>query len=185
MPLPLSDAQLAELFQQTKDNQYFGELYQRYYPKIYYYCLSITKEQEAAFDLTQEVFIKAAEHIDRLKFPVTFPAWLFRIAHNESVDHCKARGRRQFLDIDARFDLGEEPVNEESFWERERQYEAIDELMTQLGEESQLMLRLKYLENHSIHDLQQRFHLSESAVKMRLSRARNRIERLYARRSVS
>ena len=51
--------------------------------------------------------------------------------------------------------------------------------MPKLREEDRTFLKLKYFDNYSIKDLQDEFGLSQSAVKMRLARARNRIQHLY------
>lgn len=180
--IQVSDAQLVEQYQQSKNSDAFGVLYHRYYEKIFRYCFSILKDREAALDLSQEVFLKAAEHLDRLKNPLTFSSWLFRIAHNECIDHCKAGGKTTAIPDALQVSLQEEETDTELFLVREKQFDAMQELMQELGEDARTMLHLKYLEHYSIQDLQERYHLSESAVKMRLSRARHRIERLYQRR---
>ena len=177
-----TDAQLVLSYQQNNDSAAFGALYNRYYEKIFRYCLSILKDRDAALDLTQEVFLKAAEHLTRLKNPVTFAAWLFRIAHNECMDRCKEGGRTTAFPESLQNNLQEEPVDTEDLMAREHRFSAMEELMQELGEDARMMLQLKYLQHYSIQDLQEKYQLSESAVKMRLARARNRIESLYQRR---
>lgn len=177
--ISLSYVELVNAYQQTKDNNAFAALYNLYYEKTYRYCLSICSDRESALDLTQEVFLKAAKNLDRLKNPVTFPSWLFRIAHNESIDYCREKSKTTPFPVVLQDQLSDRNEDPEQQQERERLFEAMNLLMEELGEDARTMLQLKYLQQYSIQDLQKKYQLSESAVKMRLSRARHRIERLY------
>lgn len=175
----VSDLELVLHYQVEHDNLSVGELYQRYYPRVYKYCLSILKDPNDAGDIAQDVFLRAMEKINDLKNPVTFTAWLFRISRNACVDRCKHRGLHRHEPTESDCNLAIEDVDLEFFWEKEHQYEQINTLLTHLSEESRQLLQLKYLENKSIEELQALFNLGESAVKMRLARARNRIIKLY------
>lgn len=66
----------------------FDTLYQRYLMPVYrYLCLHTWSEEDAA-DLTQQVFLQALQALPRYRERhLPFAAWLFRIAHNLSVDH--------------------------------------------------------------------------------------------------
>jgi len=46
--------------------------------------LRLVRHREDALDLGQDVFLKAYQNLKKLDDPVRFPAWLFRIAHNEA-----------------------------------------------------------------------------------------------------
>jgi len=175
----LSDSELVLNYQQTRDNAALAVLYRRYYDKLFRYCFSMLSDRESALDLTQEVFLIAAQHLERLKNPVTFPSWLFRIAHNECIDYCRERGKTTAFPEVLQDKLFERNEDAEQLQDRERLFEAMNLLMEELGEDARTMLQLKYLQQYSIQDLQKKYQLSESAVKMRLSRARHRIERLY------
>jgi len=98
------------------------------------------------------------------------------------MDHCKAGGRILPMPGAAGEALPDDAADPEELWAREQRFDAIEGLLCELGEDARTLLRLKYLEHYSIQELQDRFQLSESAVKMRLSRARRRIEALYRRR---
>lgn len=175
----ITDGELVLAYQRRKDNQALSTLYNRYYDKLFRYCYSMLTDRESALDMTQEVFLKAAQHLDRLKNPVTFPSWLFRIAHNECIDHCREKGKTTAFPDVLQDQLSDRNEDREQLQDRERLFDAMNLLMEELGEDARTMLQLKYLQQYSIQDLQKKYQLSESAVKMRLSRARHRIERLY------
>lgn len=75
-----------------RDAAAFGRLYQLHLDAIYryvYYRVGNTAEAE---DLTEQVFLKAWEHIgayDQRGLP--FAAWLYRMAHNAVIDYHRTR----------------------------------------------------------------------------------------------
>lgn len=174
----LTDAQLVMLFQEGRCDDSFGELYRRYQAKIYRYCLTICKNQEEAYDIASETFTKAAEKIRTLKNPDLFSSWLFRIARNDCMNYLQRNQHRFLLDINAHMDLAYEDFDEESALARERLFDYINEALDDLAPDMRQMLLDKYCQKKSILDLQKDYGLSESAVKMRLARARKRIAKL-------
>jgi len=55
----------------------------------------------------------------------------------------------------------------------------LNQLLDELSPEDKLILLLKYKEKHPISDIMKTMNLSESAVKMRLKRARERVNALF------
>ena len=86
-----------ELVRRAKqgDQKAFTAIYEEYFDKIYrYIVLKIGNETEAE-DTTQQVFLNALQSISSYKwqgFPVS--AWLYRIAHNQVVDHLRKRAKK-------------------------------------------------------------------------------------------
>ncbi|MCD6453599.1 MAG: sigma-70 family RNA polymerase sigma factor [Dehalococcoidales bacterium] len=86
---------------QQHDEEAFAQLYEEYFDKIYRYIAIRIGDRMEAEDMTQQVFLKAIRAIASFRwrgFP--FSSWLFRIAHNQVVDHLRKKARRAtaFLD---------------------------------------------------------------------------------------
>ncbi|MBV9769803.1 MAG: sigma-70 family RNA polymerase sigma factor [Bryobacterales bacterium] len=62
----------------------YNVLVSRWEKRIFNYLLRLVRQREDALDLSQDVFLKAYQNIKKLDDPAKFPAWLFRIAHNEA-----------------------------------------------------------------------------------------------------
>lgn len=74
------------------DAEAFGDLYERYLSSIYRYVYSRVGHATESEDLTETVFLKAWEALDR--YPpaeLQFRALLYRIAHNLVIDHQRKR----------------------------------------------------------------------------------------------
>lgn len=68
----------------------FAPLYERYFPRIYAYCLRRTGMIEEAEDLTSLVFTRALAGLKDYRGG-SVAAWLFRIAHNAVANHLRGR----------------------------------------------------------------------------------------------
>jgi RNA polymerase sigma factor (sigma-70 family) len=68
----------------------FMPLYQRYFARIYHYCLRRVDSDESAEDLTSSIFTQAMMSIDGYRGG-SVAAWLFRIAHNHVANHYRSR----------------------------------------------------------------------------------------------
>jgi RNA polymerase sigma-70 factor (ECF subfamily) len=75
----------------------FAPLYERYFPRIYAYCLRRVGSTEEAEDLTSLIFTRALTGIRSYRGG-SVVAWLFRIAHNAVANHL--RDRRPQLPLD-------------------------------------------------------------------------------------
>lgn len=62
----------------------YNVLVSRWEKRVFNYLLRLVRHREDALDLSQDVFLKAYQNLKKLDDPVRFPAWLFRIAHNEA-----------------------------------------------------------------------------------------------------
>ncbi len=174
-----SDEQLVAHFQATKNNQFFSEIYNRYYKKVYHTCLGISKDREVSFDLVQDVMIKVMEKLPTLQNGFLLGLWIHRIAKNYSLDYCKNRNNWCMVNTDDRFDIVDEGTEIEEIEAKEKLLNGVARMMKELREEDSILLTLKYFDDYTIVDLQNKYSLSESAVKMRLARARNSMADIY------
>lgn len=78
----------------------YNLLVSRWEKRIFNYLLRLVGDREDALDLSQEVFLKAYQHLGRLEDSSRFAPWLFRIAHNEAFSHLRARKPEDVLEGD-------------------------------------------------------------------------------------
>src|ERR1044072_5443015 len=72
----------------------FEELVRRYQRPIAAYVYRMVGDYEAALDLTQEGFIKVYNSLRRYRSEFKFSTWIYKIAHNASVDYLRRYGTR-------------------------------------------------------------------------------------------
>ena len=69
----------------------YNLLVSRWEKRVFNYLLRLVGDREDAFDLSQETFLKAYQHLGRLEDEARFSTWLFRIAHNEAYSLLRRR----------------------------------------------------------------------------------------------
>ena len=81
---------------QAGDRDALEELYLIHFDRIYSYLHMTVGNRHDAEDLTTQTFMRMLESIGKFRFrEAPFSAWLFRIAHNLSMDHFRANKRWQ------------------------------------------------------------------------------------------
>jgi RNA polymerase sigma-70 factor (ECF subfamily) len=79
-----TDAELLTLFKKTTQNQYLGELLERYSLLVFGVCIKYLKEQTSAQDATQQVFEKVIKEVVKYEIPY-FKSWLYSVAKNQCL----------------------------------------------------------------------------------------------------
>jgi RNA polymerase sigma factor (sigma-70 family) len=71
----------------------FGQLYDRYFGRVYDFAWRILRDPDEAGDATQDIFMKAMRALPGLTTATSFEPWLFTIAHNVAVTRAERAGR--------------------------------------------------------------------------------------------
>lgn len=151
-----------------------------YYPRLRRYIVSYTRDQNLADDIVQNTMIRMYRFLKDFKFKSSFSSWLYRIAYNEML---RFQQKKQIdMDENAQIEnLGAEQlavsssVNEELNYRQSAVLSVLDELRKRDGD----VLRLYYYEGFSVIEISMVLNIGESAVKMRLTRARDKFARLW------
>ncbi|PLW99029.1 MAG: RNA polymerase subunit sigma-70 [Marinilabiliales bacterium] len=175
----LSDEQLVKDYLDQNSAESLSVLYKRYYKKVYYKCLSFAGNVSDAEDLAQDIMLKVLQNLYKFHGTSKFSTWLYAVAMNHCVETVRKKKKYSSFAIDNSFDIAESINEDIDFEEVDRRELSIEFLLNNLPFVEREMLVLKYHNNYSIKQLQQKYQMGESAVKMRLSRARRRIEQLY------
>ena len=135
---------------QAGDADAFGSLYDRFQPEIVRYLTHRVGDADTAEDLAQQVFLKAWQAIPRYEARgVPFKAWLYRMAHNQMVDHF--RTHRQTTDLEG-VDIPQESEAEGVLLAAEMS-EALTVAMAALSEDHRQVLTLRFLMEKSAREI--------------------------------
>jgi RNA polymerase sigma-70 factor (ECF subfamily) len=148
---------------QKNDPEAFAQLYEENFDKIYrYLALRVGNEMEAE-DMTQQVFLKALQSISSFRWKgVPFSAWLFRIAHNQAVDHLRKKGKRVSVPLDDSLSSGDSP---HATTERKMDVEQLHEATKRLTEAQREVISLRFTSELSIAQVAKIMGRSQGAVK--------------------
>ncbi len=175
----MSDEELVKLFVETQENRYFEKLYERYSEKVYHKCLSFVKDTAKAEDLTHEIFLKLIFKLGTFKEDAKFSTWLYSITYNHCMDQLRSNKKRGEV-------LQEEPIEvpddidlNNIFDGDDVQAKNLKIALDQLSVDEKGVLFMKYMDDMSIRDIADIFKVTESAIKMRLLRSREKLRKKY------
>jgi RNA polymerase sigma-70 factor (ECF subfamily) len=151
-------------------------LYEEYHRSVLAYLTRLVSDRETAEDLCQETFIKALRGWDQRDPNANATAWLYRIATNTAYDHLRRRRRIHFTPL---MDTDFAPHSGPSMESRLDEQEPVQQALDQIPAMYRLPLVLHSCEGHSTQEIAKALGCSNSAVKTRLFRARERFRQVY------
>jgi RNA polymerase sigma-70 factor (ECF subfamily) len=96
------------------ERERFGALVERYQGRLVNYLYRLLRSVEDAHELSQEVFIKVYQALDRYDPRYRFSTWIFRVAQNAAIDEIRKR-RVRLVSFEGR----EDDEGEAREWEPE------------------------------------------------------------------
>jgi RNA polymerase sigma-70 factor (ECF subfamily) len=174
-----SDEQLAaEAAREGSDGPAFVALVERFRQRVWRICFRLLGNDQDANDAAQEVFLRLFTHRTKFAGRSKYATWVHAIAVRTCLTIRRGRGRRRKHEDTASNDQWEQdqPTREPA-----REGLALDlmRMLEVLDEEDRAMLILKYAESYDYEELAEIFDLSVSACKMRLSRAREKLQQRF------
>ncbi|MGH7173028.1 MAG: RNA polymerase sigma factor [Gemmataceae bacterium] len=164
---------------QQGERSAFAQLVERYWDRLYRWLYHLTRDRHTAEDLVQESFLKAFAGLKKFQAGTNFGAWLFRIAHNNYANQCRASSRsREALpdDVpDSRPGPLDQVVSAEALHGLER-------AMNRLPAEFRAALLLRVEEGLSFRQIAEVLDLTEETARWRVFKARQKLLSLLAPR---
>lgn len=179
----LTDEALVEAIVKTNDTMLFEVLYDRYATMVYNKCYGFANGVDEAKDLTQDVFLRVFVKLASFKGKSKFSTWLYAFTYNHCVNYVTRNTAKKLekqsvssenIDIQ---NIGEEVDSTREF--ENMRLDKLKEVMELISPEEKMILLLKYEDNLTIKELSEALDIGESAVKMRLKRAKEKLVHKY------
>lgn len=178
----MSEAEIKEeyliLERSKKDSRAFGELYEKYFDRIFNFIYRQTDDEDLAADLCSQTFLNVLKNVDRYQFRgVPFSAWLYKIATNEVNKFYRKRKNIKVFSIEElRVRELMEQANED--WDEELIQELL-RYLNNLPTDMLEVLHLRFFEDKDFKEISFILDISESGAKMRTYRALDRLRKNF------
>ncbi|MBR6603125.1 MAG: sigma-70 family RNA polymerase sigma factor [Clostridia bacterium] len=180
--------------QASKGDSYaFGELVKKYEKMVYNLAYQYSGNREDAYDISQEVFIKAWRAIASFRGDCSFSTWLYRITKNAYLDYSMKLSRRETVSLGVTDEDGEdkeieivstdETTSPEKVAEKNERAAALHLAISSLGDEHREIIVLREFEGYSYEDIAEMLSLELGTVKSRINRARKQIKNFLEERN--
>ena len=164
------------------DQAAFSELYQLTNTALYRSIRAMVHNEDTAWDIEQETYLKAYQSLDKLDHNEAFLPWLRRISVNVTATEMSKRLPMNFSDLaDEDGDLPEQvdlsiDAQPELAMDRKETSRLVREILSELPEQQHLVLGMHYYEDLSVKEICELLHLAPSTVKTQLIRGRKHVE---------
>jgi len=177
----LSDEDLVEAIVNTNNTLLFEVLYDKYAGLVYNKCYGFAKDGDEAKDLTQDVFLKLFVKLASFKGKSKFSTWLYAFTYNHCVNYVTRNTakkiEKQSVDYKDIENLSDHEENDNSFLNMK--VEKLKVALELISPEEKMILLLKYQDYLTIKEIESALGIGESAVKMRIKRAKDKLITVY------
>jgi RNA polymerase sigma-70 factor (ECF subfamily) len=151
----------------------FEEIVDQYKSLIFKTCLEFMKTEQDALDMSQEVFIKIYNNLDKFEFKCKFNTWVYKICVNTCLTELKKKHRLELPMIEG-YEYGSTPSPEE-IYEVEEMKQLISDEIGSMSHKKKRILKLRMIGNHTFDKIAEILHLPGSSVRTEYTRAKSQI----------
>ena len=139
-------------------------LYDRYAAKIYYKCLSVTKDKHVSKDLSHDILIKIFMSLDKFQGKADFSFWVYSITYNHCMTHIKKSSKLRYEDLDQ---IKIEPIasDEEDLENKvliDLKLDQLEVLMGKLEPQEKILLLMRYQDKRSIKEISETLKIGQA-----------------------
>ena len=166
----------------------FEELVRRYQRPIVGYIYRMLGDYDASLDVSQEVFIKVYNSLDKYSSEYKFSTWIYRIAHNATIDHIRRNSAKlQSLETESedgayQMQLESSAPTPEQYQERKEWKSEIESVVKCLPSAYRELILLRHTQELSYDEIAEVTNLPLGTVKNRLFRAREMMREIFVER---
>ena len=143
---------------------------------VFGYLWRLTGEEQTAYDLCQETFLRAWQQFEKIRHYEQPGAWLFRVATNLALNAIERRTTASGLITPLREDI--QPATDDPAG-RIARLELIHQTLLRLPARERAALVLREVEGFSMDEIARALDVSANSVRMLLSRARAHFRQRY------
>lgn len=143
--------------------------------KLYRFAYRLLKDNEAAEDVVQDVFVKVWNGREELDEIQNMEAWCMRITRNMSLDRLRQQQRRPTDSLENGMQISYNRPSPAESTEMADRMKRIGELMGELPEKQREVMHLRDVEGYSYNEICEILEIDMSQVKVSLFRARNAV----------
>lgn len=168
-----------EIIEAAKKNpERFEPIYKKYHEQIFRYVYQRMDDQEQAFDVTSQIFLKAITKLHKYEFRgVPFSSWLYRIAMSEVYQFLKDRSAERTVNVDTSglSEIIDDMEDDERFADRQKLIQIIGEL----PDVELQIIEMRYFEKRSFREIGEILGMAENNAKVKSFRIVGKLRKAF------
>lgn len=159
------------------DSTAFTFLVEKYQSMVFTMALRMLGNREEAEDAAQDAFIKCYKSLQSFKGDSKFSTWMYKIIYHCCLDRIKKNKKMMSSEIIEEVHEGDVGLVEDAlaYLEHQERSEMIQQAISQLATEDQMIITLYYFEEKSLKEIAEVVDISMDNIKIRLFRSRKKL----------
>ena len=175
----ISDEDLVSLYLKSQNVAYFNMLYSRYSGKIFGKSLSLLKDESLAQDATQDIMMKILLNLAKFSGKSRFSTWIYSITYNYCIDFLRRKKKDKSVYVDEFKDDVDSDDDVPDQFLLETKVSRLKKILEEIPTSDKAILLMKYQDEMSIKEIGDILEKSESAIKMKIKRAKSKFRKTY------
>ncbi len=161
-----------------KNPEHFGPLYRKYHEQIFRYIYQRMDDEDLAFDITSQVFLKALHNLHKYEYRgVPFSSWLYRIAKSELYQSFRDRKTSRTVNIET-YQLVE-IMDEFDEHDNERNKKNLFISLSRMKEKDMQLIEMRFFEKRSFREIGEILEITENNAKVKTFRALEKLKTIF------
>ena len=159
----------------------FDQMYRKYFPRLFAFCMHLTRSRTDADEIVQETFIKIWETRERLNPDLPFAGYIIKIARN----HIYNKTTQRLREADLAFRYSQTLSHTSELTSEEINYNSLNKLLSEVVEQLPFMQKkvftMSRLNGMSNQEIASRLQLSQSTVENHINLATRKLKKILLR----
>lgn len=163
----------------------FEQIVTRYQKRVYSLCYRMTGNEQDAYDLSQEAFLRVYNNLKSFKGDSSLSTWIYRISSNICIDHLRRSKKARIISLtpayeeeSSEIDLPDDTYSPEVNYSKQELAEAIGSAINRLSSDHRQIIILRDINQLSYDEIGRVLDLEPGTVKSRIFRARDNLRRI-------
>ena len=158
------DHELLLHYQESKELQVLGDLYQRHTEMVYYVCLRYLQDSELSKDAVMNIFEELIHKVNKQEIK-DFPRWLYVLSKNHCLMYLRSQKNKTQISLDEFVKFPGDMHQYEQYDEKEEQLTYMEGCLGKLPDKQQQSVRLFFLEEKCYKEISESTGYSLNEVK--------------------
>jgi RNA polymerase sigma factor (sigma-70 family) len=175
----INDAELLNRYYSDRDQQWLGIILERYTLLLFGVCMKYLKDEHAAKDAVQQIFLKVLTEAGKYKIEY-FKSWLYMVAKNYCLMQLRTTGAKGIKELKEDHLESADQLQQEK--EEDAAYDKLEEAINELNEEQRQCVILFYLKKNSYQQISEKTGYSPMQVKSYIQNGKRNLKLILERK---
>lgn len=148
----MSDKEILDRFYSDRDNQWLGQLLNRYTLLLFGVSMKYLKNEEEAKDAVQQIFLKALTELQKYRVEY-FKSWLYMVAKNHCLMKIRDRHGKQSSELKEEMTYLAADDSLDMIHEKDLTLDLMEQSLNELNDAQQECLKAFYLDKKSYQEI--------------------------------